>query len=472
MDFRPLLQNKNIALLSLALFGLIALFLFSGNVTLFLFGLLVLAAASTYLLLGAKQKTELMEKLHELKESDTTSSYTSITSTLRLSDVAGLDEAKEELFEIKDFLKHPSKYRTFNARIPKGVLLVGPPGVGKTMIAKALAGEADVPFYYQSGSSFVEIYVGMGAKKVHELFKAAKKNAPSIIFIDEIDSVGKARGASRNDEREATLNQLLTEMDGFDSNLGVVVIAATNRIEMLDDALLRAGRFDRHVHLSLPSIEDRISILSIYLKSMPQQVDIKKLASMTSGFSGASLENLVNEAALHAIRKKKKLVGTDDFLAVKDKVQFGRKQQLLLSETDKESIALYQSAKAVIAKVLGLEFEKITLFENSFLPKSSEIESSETVLNKIAAQISGIIAYDTFLGMRYDNIEEDIAASKASISDYLRLFNLEENQHYGDILEKAKDIASKNIKEQKSAIYRLKDVLIAHEVIHTDDIQS
>jgi ATP-dependent metalloprotease FtsH len=471
MDFKPLLQNKNIARLSFALFLLLALFLASGSVPLFIIGLLMLAAAATYLLLDVAKKEALSENLLGLKDAELSPVYAPITSTLRLSDVAGLDDAKEELFEIRDFLKHPAKYRTFNARIPKGVLLVGPPGVGKTMIAKALAGEADVPFYYQSGSSFVEIYVGMGAKKVHELFKAATKNAPSIIFIDEIDSVGKARGANRNDEREATLNQLLTEMDGFDANLGVVVIAATNRMEVLDDALLRAGRFDRHVHLFLPSITDRESILLNYLKATPNSADIKKLALMTSGFSGASLENLVNEAALHAIRKTKKQIETDDFLAVKDKVQYGRKQQMILSESEKETIALYQSAKAVTAKALGLEFEKITLFENSFLSKSSDLESGETALNKIAAQIGGILAYDTLLGTRYSNIDEDIAAAKNAVEAYCRHFNLENNLAYAGVLEKAKDIAAKTLKSHQDAVLTLKKALLQSETVHTDAIR-
>ena len=251
-----------------------------------------------------------------------------LTSNVTFKDVAGIKDVKEELEEIIDFLKEPQKYRDLDIRLPKGVLLVGPPGVGKTLMAKAVAGEANVPFFYQSGASFVHIYVGMGAKRVSELFKKAKQTAPSIIFIDEIDAVGKSRGEFRNDEREATLNQLLTEMDGFEDSSGVIVIGATNKIEMLDEALLRAGRFDRRIHISLPDLEDRIQTLALYLAHKPNKVNIEKVARMTVGFNSAALDTLTNEAAIFAMREGRTVVETSDLEAVKEKVLLGKRKIL------------------------------------------------------------------------------------------------------------------------------------------------
>jgi len=228
-------------------------------------------------------------------------------SNIKFKDVAGIEDVKAELEEVVDFLNNPKKYSKYNVSLPKGVLLVGPPGVGKTLIARAVAGEANVPFFYQSGASFVHIYVGMGAKRVKELFNQAKAKAPSIIFIDEIDAVGKSRGMGSNDEREATLNELLTQMDGFSGNTGVMVIAATNKIEVLDEALLRAGRFDRRVFLTLPSKEDRFKILELYLKGKKTNFDVEKLALDTSGFSSAALSTLVNEALLNMIKRNDRI---------------------------------------------------------------------------------------------------------------------------------------------------------------------
>jgi len=215
---------------------------------------------------------------YEQKRPELSEEFTPTRTDVTFDDVAGIEEVKEDLEEIIDFLKRPQRYKAFDIRLPKGVLLVGPPGVGKTLIAKAVAGEAGVPFFYQSGANIVEIYVGMGAKRVHELFQAAKRSAPSIVFIDEIDAVGRHRGSARNEEREATLNQLLTEMDGFESDSGIIVIAATNRVEMLDEALLRPGRFDRRVYISLPDYEDRRKILELYLRRKPARVDLEALA--------------------------------------------------------------------------------------------------------------------------------------------------------------------------------------------------
>ena len=280
---------------------------------------------------------------------DSATPIASIKSDVSFSDIGGISDVKIELEEIIDFMKNPKRYKNFGARMPRGVLLVGPPGVGKTMIAKAVAHEAEVPFYYQSGASFVQIYVGMGAKRVHELFNAAKKNAPSIIFIDEIDAVGKKRGGERNDEREATLNQLLTEMDGFEGSSGVIVVAATNKIEVLDSALLRAGRFDRRVFVELPTKREREAILLKYLDKVPHDLNVKTVANMTVGFNGASLAALVNEAALLSLRQNDFQVTIEHFHQVKDKVMFGKKKLQMLNDKQKEfriSCLLYTSDAA------------------------------------------------------------------------------------------------------------------------------
>ncbi|MFA6757296.1 MAG: ATP-dependent metallopeptidase FtsH/Yme1/Tma family protein, partial [Sulfurospirillaceae bacterium] len=287
------------------------------------------------------------------------SRITPAISNLKFKDVAGIDGVKEELSEIVDFLKNPKKYKEYGIRLPKGVLLIGPPGVGKTMIAKAVAGEANVPFFYQSGASFVQIYVGMGAKRVRELFSRAKSYSPSIIFIDEIDAVGKARGGFRNDEREATLNQLLTEIDGFEDSSGVIVIAATNRLEMIDEALLRSGRFDRRIFLPMPDLEDRKRILEIYLKGKPSSVDIEDVAKISVGFSGAALATLVNEAAINALRNNKEEVTFEDFQAVREKVLLGKRKVLTYSEEEKKIQASYQAAKALSAYWFEVDFDKI-----------------------------------------------------------------------------------------------------------------
>ena len=285
--------------------------------------LLILLAVFGFLYRFMKQSK--LQQLRQIRASkvDDADAYEpveALRSNVTFDDVAGIKDVKEELEEIIDFLKEPQKYRDLDIRLPKGVLLVGPPGVGKTLISKAVAGEAGVPFFYQSGASFVHIYVGMGAKRVSELFKKAKQMAPSIIFIDEIDAVGKSRGEFRNDEREATLNQLLTEMDGFEDSSGVIIIGATNKVDMLDEALLRAGRFDRRIHISLPDLEDRAKTLELYLANKPHEVNIEEVARMTVGFNSAALDTLTNEAAIYAMRNNRTTVVTSDFEAVKEKV--------------------------------------------------------------------------------------------------------------------------------------------------------
>lgn len=305
---------------------------------------------------GLKQENSAFEK--ELQEKSLASSDSKnidftikpVSSNITFKDIAGIKEIKEELEEIVDFLNNPKKYQKFGVKLPKGVLLVGPPGVGKTLIARAVAGEAQVPFFYQSGASFVHIYVGMGAKKVRELFSSAKINAPSIVFIDEIDAVGKMRSGKSNDERESTLNELLTQMDGFDGESGVIVIAATNKIEVLDDALLRAGRFDRRLYVGLPNMEDRRNILDLYLKDVKYEINILKLSNETSGFSSAALATLVNEALLNMIKNNNKVLSENDIEIAKNKLEFGKKQLKILDSEQKEILAIYQTCKAYITK--------------------------------------------------------------------------------------------------------------------------
>ncbi|AQW82633.1 ATP-dependent metallopeptidase FtsH/Yme1/Tma family protein [Campylobacter pinnipediorum] len=343
------------------------------------------------------------------------SSINPVVSNINFSNVAGIKDVKIELSEIVDFLKNPSKYKEFGIKMPKGVLMVGPPGVGKTLIAKAVAGEANVPFFYQNGASFVQIYVGMGAKRVRELFAKAKAYAPSIVFIDEIDAVGKSRGGDRNDEREATLNQLLTEMDGFLDNSGVIVIAATNRIEMIDEALLRSGRFDRRIFLSMPNVGDRKDILKSYLSGKTTNVDIEEIAKMTVGFSGAALSTLVNEAAINALRRGVRVIETSDFEAVLNKVLLGKKRVLSYTEHEKKIQSMYQGAKALSAYWFDIKFDKISLIEDRFLGAEREIESKTQMLSRIKVYLAGMVKLelefnDVFSNSYYDlNIAKSIA---------------------------------------------------------------
>ncbi|MBR5528373.1 MAG: ATP-dependent zinc metalloprotease FtsH, partial [Clostridia bacterium] len=277
---------------------------------------------------------------------------------VKFTDVAGADEEKEELKEVVEFLKSPERFSELGARIPRGVLLVGPPGTGKTLLAKAVAGEAGVPFYSISGSDFVEMYVGVGASRVRDLFENAKKNSPSIVFIDEIDAVGRHRGAGLgggHDEREQTLNQLLVEMDGFGSNEGVIVIAATNRPDILDPALLRPGRFDRQVTVNYPDLKGRIDILKVHAKGKPFEgaVDLEKIAQATVGFTGADLANLLNEAALHAARKHKKLIGMTDIEEASLKIMVGtQKKSRKFKPEEKKKTAYHEAGHAVLAHIL------------------------------------------------------------------------------------------------------------------------
>ena len=335
-----------------------------------------------------------------------------VKSTVRFSDIGGIGDVKEELEEIIDFLRNPKRYYSFGARMPRGVLLVGPPGVGKTMIAKAVAAEADVPFFYQSGASFVQIYVGMGAKRVSELFSAAKKNAPAIIFIDEIDAVGKKREGGRNDEREGTLNQLLTEMDGFEETSGIVVIAATNNIDVMDAALLRAGRFDRRIFVELPTASEREAILQKYLRQIPHDLSIGDVAKMTVGFNGASLAALVNEAALLCMRQNEIQVKMDHFLAVKDKVMFGKKKISMLSSEQRRYQVRYQAGKVFAATWFDLPYEKITLTNDTITPPTAEPLLCHEIEAHVRVHLAGIAASHLRFGEHASNASHDLSIAK------------------------------------------------------------
>jgi len=399
-----------------------------------------------------------------------------IISDVTFNDVAGIDDVKEELEEIIDFLKQPQKYRNFGIRMPRGVLLVGPPGVGKTLIAKAVAGEAGVPFFYQSGASFVQIYVGMGAKRVRELFKRAKTMAPAIVFIDEIDAVGKARGGMRNDEREATLNQLLTEMDGFEDSSGVIVIAATNKIEMLDDALLRPGRFDRRVFVLLPNKHERKSILKIYLSNKPHSLDLDEIAEMSVGFSGAALSSLVNEAAIHALKAGKKVIETDDFLAVKDKVLLGKRKILTYSSEEKQIQALYQAAKAVAAYWLDVEFEKIGLLSDHFKTSEKEIVSKTEMLNRIKVYLAGNMMMQLHFNEQYTNAAQDLKEARMLAKDMVEHFGMGEKISTGlhqedKILEDARLDVEGFVTRMHDSIVKLADEILKCEVVTKNDVR-
>ena len=330
-------------------------------------------------------------------------------------DVAGLAEAKVEIAEIVDFLKNPKHYTELGGKIPKGALLVGSPGTGKTLLAKAVAGEADVPFFSMSGSDFVEMFVGVGASRVRDLFRQAKEKAPCIVFIDEIDAVGRARGNKANlggnDERESTLNQLLTEMDGFGTNSGVIILAATNRADILDKALLRAGRFDRQIYVELPELSDRKEIFQVHLRNVKTDgsVDLDLLSRQTPGFSGADIANVCNEAALIAARHKKKAVQRQDFMDAIDRIVGGlEKRSKVITEEERQSIAVHEAGHATVSWHLryGDPLIKVTIVPRGkalgaawYMPEERQIEPKQALLDKICSLMAGRVAEDMFLGV-------------------------------------------------------------------------
>jgi ATP-dependent metalloprotease FtsH len=397
-----------------------------------------------------------------------------LKSNITFADVAGIKDVKEELEEIIDFLKEPQKYRDLDIRLPKGVLLVGPPGVGKTLISKAVAGEAGVPFFYQSGASFVHIYVGMGAKRVSELFRKAKKMAPSIIFIDEIDAVGKSRGEFRNDEREATLNQLLTEMDGFEESSGVIVIGATNKIEMLDEALLRAGRFDRRIHIALPDLEDRAKTLELYLAHKPNEVDINHVARMTVGFNSAALDTLTNEAAIYAMREGRSVVETSDFEAVKEKVLLGKRKILSFTDEEREIQATYQGAKALIATWLDVEFEKIGIVNTRLLNQEHELLSKSQLLARIKVYLAGSIATKMHYNEQFTNASKDIAQAKEMVRKVVYEYGMGDNfivtpQQEEELLRKSVSEVTNLLQTLDKALSEISSFLLAQENITAEE---
>ena len=372
------------------------------------------------------------------------------------TDVAGCDEAKQEVVEIVDFLKDPAKFKRLGATIPRGVLMVGPPGTGKTLLAKAIAGEAKVPFFSISGSDFVEMFVGVGASRVRDMFEQAKRHAPCIIFIDEIDAVGRHRGSGTgggHDEREQTLNQMLVEMDGFEGNEGVIVIAATNRVDVLDKALLRPGRFDRQVMVGLPDIRGREQILNVHLKKLPSVtgVDVKVLARGTPGFSGAQLANLVNEAALFAARRNKNTVDMHDFEDAKDKIYMGpERKSMVIREEERRATAYHEAGHAIVAEILpGTDpVHKVTIMPRGWalgvtwqLPEQDQTSHyKDKMLNELSILFGGRIAEEIFINRMSTGASNDFEratkmaramVTKYGMSDALGVMVYEEENQSG-----------------------------------------
>lgn len=373
-------------------------------------------------------------KARQLDESNNSTTF---------ADVAGCDEAKEEVSELVDFLKDPTKFQKLGGRIPRGVLMVGPPGTGKTLLARAIAGEAKVPFFTISGSDFVEMFVGVGAARVRDMFETAKKNSPCIIFIDEIDAVGRSRGAGTgggNDEREQTLNQMLVEMDGFEANSGVIVIAATNRADVLDKALLRPGRFDRQVMVGLPDIKGREQILNVHMRKVPIDPDVKAdiLARGTPGFSGADLANLVNEAALFAARRNKRTVDMQDFEDAKDKIFMGpERKSMVMREEERLNTAYHESGHAVVAKLLPKAdpVHKVTIMPRGWalgltwqLPEFDRISNyKDKMLEEISILFGGRIAEEIFMHQMSTGASNDFERATKLARDMVTKYGMSDS---------------------------------------------
>ena len=365
------------------------------------------------------------------------------SNTVTFADVAGCDEAKEEVFELVDFLKDPQKFQKLGGRIPHGVLLVGPPGTGKTLLARAIAGEAKVPFFAISGSDFVEMFVGVGASRVRDMFETAKKNSPCIIFIDEIDAVGRHRGGGMgggNDEREQTLNQMLVEMDGFESNSGVIVVAATNRSDVLDRALLRPGRFDRQVHVGLPDIRGREQILQVHMRKVPISPDVNAavLARGTPGFSGADLANLVNESALFAARRNKRSVDMKDFEDAKDKIYMGpERKSAVMREEERRNTAYHESGHAVVAKMLPKSdpVHKVTIMPRGMalgvtwqLPEFDRVNLyKDRMMEELAILFGGRAAEEVFLNSMSTGASNDFERATKMARDMVTRYGMSDS---------------------------------------------
>lgn len=439
------------------------------------------------------------------------------TMSVTFADVAGLHEAKEEVEEIVHFLKNPEKYTQLGGKIPKGALLVGPPGTGKTLLAKAVAGEAHVPFFSLSGSDFVEMFVGVGASRVRDLFQKAKEKAPCIIFIDEIDAVGRARGKNNNlggnDERENTLNQLLTEMDGFGSNSGIIVMAATNRVDILDNALTRAGRFDRQIYVDLPDLNDRKEIFMVHLRSIKtdNSLDVDLLARQTPGFSGADIANICNEAALIAARAGKEFVTKDDFMNAVDRVIGGlEKKNKITTQEERRSIAIHEAGHATVSWFLEYAnpLVKVTIVPRGkalgaawYLPEERQITTTQALLDQMCATLAGRAAEEVFLdristgaandleritklayamvayyGMSdklpnvnyYELQNEGYGIAKPYSDKTAELIDAEVNAIISEQYERAKQI----LRDQATGHDALSNLLLEREVIYTEDVEQ
>ncbi len=436
---------------------------------------------------------------------------------LNFSDVAGLEEAKTEVMEIVDFLKNPKKYTQLGGKIPKGALLIGPPGTGKTMLAKAVAGEANVPFFSISGSDFVEMFVGVGASRVRDLFKQAKEKAPCIVFIDEIDAVGRARGKNANfgsnDERENTLNQLLTEMDGFGTNLGVIILAATNRADILDRALMRAGRFDRQIHVELPDLPEREAIFKVHLRpiKLEKDFDVSFLAKQTPGFSGADIANVCNEAALIAARKNKTVVEKQDFLDAVDRIVGGLERKTkIISPLEKKTIAYHEAGHATVSWLLehASPLLKVTIIPRGralgaawYLPEERQLTTREQLLDEMAYALGGRAAEElifdkistgalsdlekitkqayamvSYFGMSekvgnlsfYDSSgQSDFGFTKPYSEKTAELIDQEVKGIINESYERAKEVLKTNMK----GLTELAEILLEKEVIFSEDLE-
>ena len=430
-------------------------------------------------------------------------------------DVAGQTAAKQEVQEIVEFLKQPQKYTELGGKIPKGALLVGPPGTGKTLLAKAVAGEADVPFFSMSGSDFVEMFVGVGASRVRDLFRQAKEKAPCIIFIDEIDAVGRARGKNPsmggNDERENTLNQLLTEMDGFGTNSGVIILAATNRADILDKALLRAGRFDRQIHVDLPDLNERKEVFGVHIRplKLDDTVDIDLLARQTPGFSGADIANVCNEAALIAARHNKQSVSKDDFMAAIDRIVGGlEKKTKVMTQAEKRSIALHEAGHATISWFLEYAnpLIKVTIVPRGralgaawYLPEERQITTKEQMLDEMCATLGGRAAEELFIKQISTGAMNDLERvtkqaygmiAYAGMSDKLPnlcyynndeySFNKPYSEHTAELIDsEVKKMIAEQYERAKAILTehseghnKLADLLIEKEVIFSEDVEA
>ena len=432
---------------------------------------------------------------------------------LTFDDVAGLKEAKEELYEIVEFLKNPQKYTSIGAKIPKGVLLIGPPGTGKTLLARAVANEAEVPFFYTSGSEFVEMFVGVGASRIRDLFKTAEKNSPALIFIDELDAVGRSRGSGvggGNDEREQTLNQILVEMDGFEPNKGLIILAATNRPDVLDRALMRPGRFDRQVTLDLPDIREREQILKVHAKGKPTEKDVslRKIAERTPGFSGADLQNLMNEAAIYAARQDKTTVSELDILESIDKVMMGpERRSRVITDKEKSIVAFHEAGHAIAGHYLESSdpIQKVTIIargqaggytlklpsEDRRLHSRSEFEAD------MAVALGGYVAEEMIFGEMTTGASNDIQKLTQIAEHYVRYYGMSElgPVHFADypsnrtgetpnfsqktleavdtevkkIIDKAYQTCKKTLEDNRAALDTLAKALIKLETIERDD---